>query len=164
MTTEQFFAEPEPAANFQYELHFGVVVKVGLPPKWRFDRQRAIADLLAGLLAPSGWLVGMKMPYGLTADYDARAAEVGVCSRARWDTVSGEDFLIGSPDLVVQIDLERDAIAHLTHGATAVWIVKPEQQEVVVVTAQERKAYRHGEELDVLGQARIPTDVIFSTP
>lgn len=50
--------------------------------------------------------------------------------------------MIGSPDLVVQIKsrsnrdrkMEEDAIAHITHGASAVWLVNPERREIVVVT------------------------------
>ena len=36
MTTEQFFALPEPIGDFTYELHFGELVKVGRPKKRAF--------------------------------------------------------------------------------------------------------------------------------
>ncbi|MBL8213286.1 MAG: hypothetical protein JNK87_21390 [Bryobacterales bacterium] len=162
LTIDQFFADPEPSADYLYELHFGVAVKVGLPSRRQFDLQCNVRDALASLLNPGAWLVGSKLPYGLTANFDARAADVGVCSIARWDTVPGDEFLIGSPELVVQIGMERDALAHITHGATAVWIIKPERQEVVVITAEARKVYTGHEELDVLGEARLPVETIFT--
>lgn len=170
MTTEQFFALPDPVGDFVYELHFGVIVKVGRPNKNHYDLQEVIKEILSRLLERRHWKVGIEMPYGLTHGYDSRAADVAVCSQQRWAAVPGEKFLIGSPELVIQIkspsnrdrQMERDALAHITHGATAVWIIKPERQEVVVITAEARRVYTGRDELDVLGQARIPVETIFT--
>jgi len=170
MTTEQFFALPEPVGDFVYELHFGVIVKVGRPKKKHYDLQESIKEALSRLLNRHQWRVGIEMPYGLTRSYDTRAADVAVCSQARWQAVAGDDFLIGSPELVIQIkspsnrdrQMEREALAHLTHGASAVWIVKPDQDEVVVLTAASRQVLRRGEELDVLGESRLAVDSILT--
>ncbi len=97
------------------------------------------------------------MPYGLTADYDVRAADVGVASRKAWDEIPEDGYLIGSPYLVVQVKspsnrdrkMEEDAIVHITHGASAVWLVKPERRESVVVTASSRTVYAQGEQIDL---------------
>ena len=43
--------------------------------------------------------------------------------------------------------MEQDAIAHITHGASAVWLVKPEQREIVVLTAASRKVYNPGDQI-----------------
>jgi Uma2 family endonuclease len=170
MTTEQFFALPEPGGGVRQELHFGVIVHVDLPRKSRFDRSCAIRDSLFSRLDQRHWRIGTSMPYGLTRSYDSRAADVAVCSQARWQAVAGDDFLIGSPELVIQIkspsnrdrQMEREALAHLTHGASAVWIVKPDQNEVVVLTAASRQVLRRGEELDVLGEGRIAVGSILT--
>jgi Uma2 family endonuclease len=146
MTCEQFFALAEPSGDFSYELHFGELVQVGRPKKRHFALQIRIRDILIRALGAAHWMIEIEMPYGLTSGYDARAADVGVTRRKTWNAVPDDDYLIGSPDLIVQIKsrsnrdrkMEEDAIAHITHGAAAVWLVKPERREIVVVTASSR--------------------------
>src|SRR5450432_3872611 len=155
MTAEQFFELPEPHGDFTYELHFGELVEVGRAKKKHFDLQTLIRDILAKALVRDRWLVEIEMPYGLTPGYDARAADIGVALRQTWDAVPDEGYLIGSPDLVVQVKsrsnrdrkMEQDAIDHITHGASAVWIVKPERREIVVVTSSARAVYGAGEQI-----------------
>ncbi len=72
-----FFALPEPTGDFTYELHFGELVKVGRPKKKHFALQMRIRDILIRALGEKDWIVEIEMPYGLTASYDARAADVG---------------------------------------------------------------------------------------
>src|SRR5438105_3886416 len=132
MTVEEFFELPEPVGEFTCELHFGELVEVGRGNKTHYDLQRRIRDILARALGGGAWLVEIEMPYGLTPGYDARAADVGATLRERWEAVPGEGFLIGSPELVVQVKsrsnrdrkMEEDAIVHITHGAAAVLLVK----------------------------------------
>src|ERR1019366_4383729 len=87
MTSEQFFALPEPQGDFTYELHFGELVQVGRPKKKRFDLQSLIRDVLARALGERRWQIEIEMPYGLTAGFDVRAADVGVSRREVWDAV-----------------------------------------------------------------------------
>jgi len=155
MTAEQFFALPEPTGDFTYELHFGELVEVGRAKKNHFDLQRLIRDILAKALDAKKWLIEIEMPYGLTPGYDVRAADVGVCARNTWDAVPGEGYLIGSPALVVQVKsrsnrdrkMEEDAVVHITHGASAVWLVKPARREIIVVTASSRTVYGQGQQM-----------------
>jgi Uma2 family endonuclease len=171
MTSEQFFPLSEGTADSTYELHFGELVEVGRPKKNHFDLQRLIRDILLKALGASNWLIDIEMPYGLTPGYDVRAADVGVCARSNWDAVPGEGYLIGSPDLVVQVKsrsnrdrkMEEDAIAHITHGASAVWLVKPARREIIVVTASSRTVYGRGQQiaLPFPPSAMIAVDEIF---
>ena len=155
MTCEQFFQLPEPTGDFTYELHFGELVEVGRPKKWHFNLQMVIRDMLVTALDQQQWLCEIELPYGLAPGYDARAADVGVVQRSRWDTP--DDFLIGSPILVVQVksrsnrdrQMEEDAIVHITHGAAAVLMVKQERREIVMVTASSRTVYGPGERIDI---------------
>ena len=91
ITCEEFFALPDPVGDFTYELHFGELVKVGRPKKGHFDLQTVIRDILLRSLNPKHWRIEIEMPYGLTAGYDSRAADVGVTSRKRWDATSDDD-------------------------------------------------------------------------
>jgi Uma2 family endonuclease len=157
MTVEQFFELPEPVGDFTYELHFGEIIQVGRPKKRHFDLQSVIRDILAATLDRSAWRIEIEMPYGLTAGYDARAADVGVASRSRWSTIPEEGYLIGSPELVVQVKsrsdrdlkMEQDALTHITHGALSVWLVKPERREIVVITGGSRRGYAPGERIEL---------------
>jgi Uma2 family endonuclease len=167
MTAEQFFELPEPTGNFTYEPHFGELVKVGRPKKRRFDLQGLIRDIVLQKLGRARWVIDIEMPYGLSADYDVRAADVGVVRRKAWDAIPDEGYLIGSPELVVQVKsrsnrdqrMEADAVMHFTHGASAVLLIKPERREVVVVTAASRTMYGSGETIDL----PVPLSISVST-
>ncbi len=156
MTVEQFFALPEPTGDFTCELHFGELIEVSRPNKRHFDLQSRIRDILVRNLNSRLWRIDIEMPYGLTAGYDARAADVGVSRREIWDAVPQDGYLIGSPDLVIEIKsrsnrdrkMEADAIAHITHGATAVALVNPDRGEVIVVTASARTVYGRADRID----------------
>lgn len=172
MTAEQFFELPEPIGDFTYELHFGELVKVGRPKKKHFDIQSKIRDIFVRAFGQSQWRIDIEMPYGLTVGYDVRAADVGVALREDWDRIPEDGYLIGSPYLVVQVKsrsnrdskMEQDAIAHITHGASAVWLVKPERREIVVVTASSRTIYGPGEQIKLPAplSASVPVSEIFS--
>jgi len=157
MTVEEFFELPEPVGEFTYELHFGELVKVGRAKKRHIDLQELIREILARSLDQKLWRIRIEMPYGLTPGYDARAADIGVASRERWDAIPDDGYLIGSPDLVVQVKsrsnrdrkLDEDAIVHITHGASAVLLVKPERREIVMVTASSRTVYGRGERIEL---------------
>ena len=57
--------------------------------------------------------------------------------------------------------MEEDAILHITHGALAVWLVKPEQREIVVITASSRKVYGLGDTIPLPGTASLSvTDIL----
>jgi len=157
MTVEEFFELPEPVGEFTYELHFGELVKVGRAKKGHYDLQSLICDILKRALGLKRWRIDIEMPYGLTPGYDARAADVGVALRKRWDAIPDDGYLIGSPDLVVQVKsrsnrdrkMEEDALVHITHGASAVLLVKPERREIIMVTASSRTVYGRGERIEL---------------
>ena len=148
MTAEQFFALPDPVGNFTPELHFGEVVQVERSRKGQYDLQSRIREILVKALNRKRWLIEIEMPYGLAIRYDVRAADVGVVLRKTWDATPDDGYLIGSPDLVVNIKsrsnhrkMEEDAVVHITHGASAVWLVKPERREIIVLTATSRTVH-----------------------
>jgi hypothetical protein len=142
---------------------------VGRPKIPHYNLQLLIPDLLRKKLSGRKWLIGMEMPYGLAPGYDVRAADVGVVLRKTWEACSKADYMIGSPDIVIQIKsrsnrdrkMEEDAVLHITHCASAVWLVKPEQREVVVITATSRQVYRPGQAIPLPGSAPLEVADIF---
>jgi Uma2 family endonuclease len=170
MTVERFFELPDPDGPFGWELHFGELVKVGSPKKSHYIMQIRIRELLKKKLGLRRWFIDTEVPYGLTPGYDYRAADVACVLRKRWEADPDEDCLIGSPDIVVQVKsrsnrdrkMEEDAVLHITHGASAVWLVKPERQEVVVITASSREVYKPGQTIPLPGSASLNVGDIFS--
>jgi hypothetical protein len=136
MTSEQFFALPEPQGDFTYELHFGELVKVGRPKKKHFDLQSLIRDVLVKALGEQRWRIEIEMPYGLTAGFDVRAADVGVSRREVWDAVRDRK-------------MEEDAVAHITHGASMVWLVRPDRREILAVTSASRRLYGADQQIEL---------------
>src|SRR5207249_3138443 len=123
MTFEEFDALPEPRGDFTYELHFGRLVKVGRAKKTHYSLQLVILELLRAVVDEKKWLAGIELAYNLVEGYDARAADVAVVSRKRYDKVPGDSYLTVSPELVVfiksrsnrDIQIEKDAVECLTH-------------------------------------------------
>ena len=140
-----------------------------IPTRQQYNLQITIRDLLRQKLGRERWLIEIEMPYGLAPDYDVRAADIGVTLRKRWNSVSDDGYLIGSPDIVIQVKsrsnrdrkMEEDAVLHITHGASAVWLVKPERREIVVFTASSREVYVHGQEIPLPGSASLEVSQIF---
>jgi Uma2 family endonuclease len=169
MTVEQYLELPDPPGPFLWELHFGELVKVGKPKRSHYNLQMLLLDLLRELLPAREWVVGVEMPYGLAPGYDSRAADVGVASRTRWEADPEADYMIGSPYLVIQVKSrsnrdrkdEENAILHITHGANAVWLVKPECREVVVITSMSRTVYTAAESLPLPNGKSLPVSEIF---
>ena len=160
MTAREYFALPEPTGGFLWELHFGELVRKDLPTKRAWNLKQLIRDLLAKKLGRS-WVVGMELPYGLTLGNDVRAADVGVVPRKIWEAHPDADCLIGSPDIVVQLAEEQDVLLHIIHGASAVWLVKPERREVVAVTASSRQVCTAVQTIPLPGSASIGVSDIF---
>ena len=92
-------------------------------------------------------MIDIEVPYGLTAGYDARAADVAVKSRESWDAVPADGMLVGSPELVIQIkspsnrdvQMEHEAIDHITHGAVAVCWCAPSSRRLQYLRPQASK-------------------------
>jgi Uma2 family endonuclease len=156
ITAEQFFDLPDTVGDFTYELHFGDLVSVGRAKTGHYDLQRLIRDILIRSLGADRWTIDIEMPYGLTAGYDARAADVGVTLRSRWKAIPRQGYLIGSPELVVQVKSRsnrvrkmEDGLMHITHGASAFWQVQEDRREIVMLTATERRVYGLGDWIEL---------------
>lgn len=162
MTAREFFALPEPTGGFVWELHLGELVQIAIPVKRIYNLQGLIRELIAKRLARERWLVDIEMPYGFAKDYDYRRADVGVCLRKDFEAVSDDDYLTASPPIVVHVKKrEEDPVLHLTHGASAVWLVKPELRETVVFTPTSRQVYVVGQSIPLPDSASLDVSEIF---
>ena len=161
MTAREYFELPEPTGGFIWELHFGELVRKALPTRYIYNLKQRIAQRIRRKLSTGDWLVDIEMPYGLSPDNDVRGADVGVVLLNAWNSYPDADCFIGSPAIVVQIEIEEEAPLHLTHGAQAVWLVKPERHEIIVITASSRQSYGHGQTIPLPGKASLEVNAIF---
>jgi Uma2 family endonuclease len=100
MTVEEYDALPE-RDDVIVELHWGHLVEVALPQSWHVDLQDRIAELLKQQSGPD-WKIRVEMPFRAVAQFDVRAADVGVVAKSRWDAIT-KGYLQGSPEIVIEI-------------------------------------------------------------
>ena len=123
-----------------YELHHGEVVVVTRPKSKRYKLQLRLIRLLEPKLRKFGE-VAMELPYRPVAEFELRAADVAVVSRARWDTIDPEADLGGAPELVIEVTspsntkAQRQELATLclANGALEFWIVDQTKCTVTVI-------------------------------
>jgi Uma2 family endonuclease len=138
ITVEQFRQMPE--GDFQYELHHGEVVAMTRPKPRHWIMQRRLYELLKAKLQAFGE-VAVEVPFRLFPEFDLRAADVAVISRARWDAIDLDDDLRGAPDLVIEVKspsnterrLRESASLCLNDATVEFWIVDTKRKSVTVV-------------------------------
>jgi len=144
LSVEEFLKLPEPQEG-HIELHHGEVI-VMPPPKRGHQRiQDRIMMLLKRLVGDTG-VVQMEMAFRPTPEHEVWQADVACVSVER-DTATGDDeYLMGSPELVVEVlspsntmdeILERQDIC-LANGCVSFWTVDPKRQIVMVTTPDRR--------------------------
>lgn len=86
----------------------------------------------------------------------------------RLNNLAEDDYLAGSPELVIEVYspsnrkalMVQKAGLYLEYGAEAVWIVYPKKRTVLVHDAEGQTEFRCGESLSFRGHP-IPVDAIF---
>jgi Uma2 family endonuclease len=139
ITVEQFRRLPK-GGEFAYELHHGEVVAVTRPRSGHVELQFHLREILGPRFSGFG-VARTEYPYRPVAEFDLRAADVAVISRARWGALDSKDNLRGAPELVIEIKSPsntrkqfRDLAALcLANGAIEFWIVDADKKSVSVV-------------------------------
>jgi Uma2 family endonuclease len=104
----------------------------------------------------------------ILGEYSLPGPDLAAISDERWNNLEDEDYLHGSPELVVEVFspgnrkglTAQKAALYLQHGARAVWVVYPKKQTVVVHDAEGEAEVRCGEDLEFSG-VTIPVAGIF---
>jgi Uma2 family endonuclease len=170
ITVEQFRQMPE--GEYKYELHHGEVVAMTRPKPRHWIMQRRLYELLKMKLQTFGE-VAVEVPFRLFPEFDLRAADVAVISRARWDAIDLDDDLRGAPDLVIEVKspsnterrLRELASLCLNDVAVEFWIVDPKQKSVTVVRRDGTPVvFSSGATLSLaaFGGGELPVDEIFA--
>jgi Uma2 family endonuclease len=145
LSVEEFLKLPEPREG-RMELHHGEVV-VMPPPKRGHQRiQDRITTLLKRQVGNAG-VVQMEMAFRPTPEHEVWQADVACVSVERDAATADDEYLMGSPELVVEVwlpsntmdeILERQGMC-LANGCVSFWTVDP-KRKVVMVTTPDRKS------------------------
>jgi Uma2 family endonuclease len=104
----------------------------------------------------------------ILGEYSLPGPDLAAIGDERWNNVQQDEYLQGSPELVVEVFspgnrkglMAQKAALYLEYGARAVWIVYPKKQTVVVHDAEGESEVRSGEKLEFSG-VTIPVAEIF---
>jgi len=106
----------------------------------------------------------------ILGDYSLPGPDLAAIRSKRWKAVEDEDYLRGSPELVIEVFspanrkglMAQKAALYLQHGAQAVWIVYLKKRTVVVQDADGQTEVRSGESLMFAGVS-VPVTAIFES-
>jgi Uma2 family endonuclease len=147
VTVEEFLRLQPPRAG-HYELHHGEVILM-TAPKW--GRQR-IQDRLAALLrslAGGRAYVTKEMSFRPAPEYEVWEADVGVTLTERADEVADDEYLMGAPDLAVEVlspsntvdEINDKMSVCMANGCVSFWIVDPKRKRVSVTEGDVTKHF-----------------------
>ena len=166
MTVEEYYdvARREDVIE---ELHWGRLVELPFPKAWHIKLRQRFYDLLRERSGPN-WEVIVELPFRAVPQFDLRGVNVGVVAKTRWDAALDQDYLHGSPEIVIDIlplndDITERAALFLATG-TQQFCVVDRTRKIVRVTGLDSKttAYGAGQEVPfpLLG-ASLKGDEIF---
>jgi Uma2 family endonuclease len=138
MTVEEYLKLPDPPGGY-YELRHGEAVLVTYPKSGHQRRQKRIDVLLTRLAGAKGE-VRSEYAFQPTPEYNVWAADVAYVRAEREHAVGDEEYLMGAPDLVVEvlspsnsIDEMNDRMAIcLDHGCSSFWVVDEKRKRLSV--------------------------------
>jgi Uma2 family endonuclease len=105
----------------------------------------------------------------ILGEHSLPGPDLAAVSRSLWQDLSADEYLTGSPELVVEVFspanrkglMARKAALYLEYGAQSVWIVYPARRTLIVHDASGESEFRAGELVEFSGVA-IPIDRIFT--
>ena len=129
------------------ELHWGRLVELPFPKAWQVSLRQRIYGLLRER-SGSDWEAIVELPFRAVAQFDLRGVNVGVVAKSRWDAAVGEDYLHGSPEIVIDIlplngEITERAALFLSTG-TQQFCVVDETRKIVRVTGLDSKTRAYG--------------------
>lgn len=171
LTVSEFRQLPDPP-GFRIELHNGEVIQVSPPKHKHFKIQQALRELLHRRLGQQG-RVATEFPFIPGSDVEFRIADIAFITSIRFQSISDDDNLHGSPDLVVEVLSPSNTAAEmyekerlcLASGALEFWVVDPNRDQVRVSSQSgPTRVYSHGETipLTAFDANAIPVDEVFS--
>jgi Uma2 family endonuclease len=138
LTVEQFLKLPEPKEG-HIELHHGEVVEAPPPKKGHQSIQNRLQSLLQRL-AGERYIVHMEMAFRPAPENEVWVADVGCISRERDDATGDDEYLMGAPELVIEVlsptntvnEINDKMFICMANGCNSFWVIDPKRQLVSV--------------------------------
>jgi Uma2 family endonuclease len=100
-------------------------------------------------------VVESEVAFRALPEYDLRGADVAFVSRQRWDSTPDDDYLQGSPELVIEVlspsntkpEMAEKATLCLATGAQEFWIVDGKKKRVTVLRREDTIVYEIGQSI-----------------
>ena len=171
ITVEQY-SEIEDPPQGRYELHAGELVFVTFAKRGHHLLQRRMVELLDLRIGSFGE-VAMEVAFRPTAQFELRAADVAATSHARASSIGPNEYLLGAPELVIEIKspsnrrgrLRELAALCLANAAIEFWVVDMDKKSVTVTRRDgTTTVYGVGQSvpLTAFGSDSLPVDEIFA--
>ena len=147
LTVEEFLKLPEPQEGYT-ELHHGEVV-VMPPPKRGHQRiQRRILALLTKLAGKDG-IAETEIAFRPLPEHEVWVADVGFVSAKRDQATADDEYLKGSPNLVVEVLSPSNTVDEISEkmslcmdtGCSSFWVVDPKRKRVSVTEGDVTRHY-----------------------
>jgi Uma2 family endonuclease len=111
MSVDEYCEFPEREDVVQ-ELHCGEVVHLTRPKMKHTRLQCRLVELLRPLAVGRG-RVAAEVSFRALPEYDVRGADVAFVSRARWNAAGEDDYIHGSPELVIEVLFPSNTMAEM---------------------------------------------------
>ena len=123
------------------------------PPKKGHQRTQHRIQRLLNPLVADRYVVHMEMAFRPSPEYEVWVADVGCVSLERDDATGDDEYLMGSPELVVEVlspsntmDEINDKMAIcMDNGCVSFWVVDPKRKRVSVTEGNITRHYGEGE-------------------
>lgn len=172
MTVAEYEQIPEHNEAFHYELHHGELVKVCFPKARHHKTQRHLRKLLEGVAGDAG-IVDIEIAFRPLPEYEVWAADVAFVSKERWERIDPDGYLLGSPELVIEIlspsntadEIQDKEKTCLEGGCREFWVVNEKRRQVKVTTPDGvTKTYHEGQQipLTLFGGGSLAVSAIFT--
>jgi Uma2 family endonuclease len=168
ITVEEFLQLPDPKEGHT-ELHHGEVVTVPPPKNGHQEKQDRILMLLKRL-AGGMYVVRMEMAFRPKPEYEVWQADVGCISLQRHAATPSDDYIMGAPDLVVEVlspsntaeEINDRMAICLENGCVSFWVVDQKRQRVSVTEGKQTRHYDLSDAITCsLFHGEIPVREIF---
>jgi Uma2 family endonuclease len=148
LVTVEEYLKLAPPKEGHYELHHGEVVLMP-PPKWGHQEIQDRIQVLLKQLAGRRVRVRMEMAFRPLPEHELWVADIGYVSAERAQNVGEDQYLMGAPDLVVEV-LSPSKTVHeindkmsvcMENGCVSFWVVDPKRRMVSVTEGDVTKHY-----------------------
>jgi len=138
LTVEEFLKLPEPREG-HLELHHGEVVVMPPPKKGHQKIQDRLQMLLKPLVGEKS-VVRVEMAFRPAPEHEVWQADVGCVSLERDDATGDDEYLMGSPELVVEVlspsntmhEINEKMSLCMDNGCVSFWVVDLKRKQVSV--------------------------------